>query len=142
MDLKAVRDDFSVKAPAYSWKLSVSLADIRKALNGKGVNIGPIEKIVATDISPSGRVMKLRISHGGGDTILGGNDFRLKVDPALIKSTLFTINQNAQDVRFEGRGYGHGVGMSQWGAYIMAREGRSYREILQYYYQGVDVVAP
>jgi stage II sporulation protein D len=140
--LKAVRDDFSVKAPAYSWKLSVSLADIRKALNGKGVNIGPIEKIVATDISPSGRVMKLRISHGGGDTILGGNDFRLKVDPALIKSTLFTINQNAQDVRFEGRGYGHGVGMSQWGAYIMAREGRSYREILQYYYQGVDVVAP
>ena len=140
--LKAVRDDFSVKAPAHSWKLSMSFDDIQKALNKKGVNLGPVENIAAVDISPSGRVMKIRMSHGGRETIMNGNDFRLKIDPVLIKSTLFTINQNAREVRFEGRGYGHGVGMSQWGAYVMAREGRTYRDILRYYYQGVDIVTP
>ncbi len=140
--LKAVRDDFSTKAPANSWKVSMSFDDIQKALNKKGANFGPVENIAAVDISPSGRVMKIKMSHGGRETIMNGNDFRLKIDPVLIKSTLFTINQNAREVRFEGRGYGHGVGMSQWGAYVMAREGRRYRDILRYYYQGVDVATP
>jgi len=140
--LKAVRDEFSLKAPACSWKLILNADEIKKALNKKGVTIGQVETIVAADVSPSGRVMKIRMSHGDRETILNGNDFRLKINPTLIKSTLFTISQNAQEIRFEGRGYGHGVGMSQWGAYVMAREGRSYRDILRYYYQGVDIAAP
>ena len=39
----------------------------------------------------------------------------------------------------EGRGFGHGVGMSQWGAYAMALQGRSYDQILRHYYRGVDL---
>jgi stage II sporulation protein D len=41
----------------------------------------------------------------------------------------------------EGRGFGHGVGMSQWGAYAMAREGRSYEQILRHYYRGVELLS-
>jgi len=138
--LKAVRDDYSLKAPTTAWDLTLRLDDIGKTLRRKGVDIGAIEKLSAEDISPSGRVMKIRIFHEGQETVLSGNDFRLKMNPAIIKSTLFTITHNGQDVRFEGKGYGHGVGMSQWGAYIMAREGRSYRDILRYFYQGVDII--
>ncbi|MEI8172588.1 MAG: SpoIID/LytB domain-containing protein [Deltaproteobacteria bacterium] len=140
--LKAVRDDYSVKAPNCAWKLALPLDDIRKALNKKGLDIGRIEKIDAVDVSPSGRVMKIRISHGGRVTIVSGNEFRLKIDPVLIKSTLFSMTHNEREVVFEGKGYGHGVGLSQWGAYIMAREGRSYGEILRYYYQGVEIGTP
>jgi stage II sporulation protein D len=140
--LKAVRDDYSAKAPGCAWKLTLRLDDIRKALNKKGLDIGRIEKIDAVDVSPSGRVMKIRISHGGRVTILSGNEFRLKIDPVLIKSTLFNMTHNEREIFFEGKGYGHGVGLSQWGAYIMAREGRSYGDILRYYYQGVEIGTP
>jgi stage II sporulation protein D len=140
--LKATPDEFSIKAPGCAWKLSMNIDDIKKALNKKGVDVGPIEKIVVSDLSPSGRVMKLRISHGGTDTTLSGNDFRLKTDPALIKSTLFSITPDGKEIHFEGKGYGHGVGMSQWGAYIMAREGRSYMDILQFFYKDVDIGPP
>ncbi len=40
----------------------------------------------------------------------------------------------------EGRGFGHGVGMSQWGAYAMAQQGRSYEQILRHYYRGVELL--
>ena len=120
----------------------MTLDDMRKTLNKKGLDIGPIEKVDVADISPSGRAVRVRIFHGGRETSLSGNDFRLKMDPTLIKSTLFTLSQDGREIRFEGKGYGHGVGLSQWGAYVMAREGRSFRDILKYYYQGVDIGPP
>jgi stage II sporulation protein D len=43
-------------------------------------------------------------------------------------------------VVFKGRGYGHGVGMSQWGAYKMAEEGKKAEEILSHYFQGIEIV--
>lgn len=47
--------------------------------------------------------------------------------------------QPALELLVEGRGFGHGVGMSQWGAYAMALQGRSYDQILRHYYRGVDL---
>lgn len=140
--LKSVRDEDSAKAPTCAWKLTMSLDDMRKTLNKKGLDIGPIEKVDVVDISPSGRAVKVRIFHSGREISLSGNDFRIKMDPMLIKSTLFTLSQDGREIRFEGKGYGHGVGLSQWGAYFMAREGRSFRDILKHYYQGVDIGTP
>jgi stage II sporulation protein D len=112
---------------------------IRKALSSKGLEIGSIERLVPVEVSPSGRVMKIKIFHGGREVVLNGNDFRTKIDPTLIKSTLFTIIKEGDEIRLEGRGYGHGVGMSQWGANIMASEGYSYGDILKHYYHGVEI---
>jgi len=137
--LKMVRDDYSIKAPNCSWTLSLSVDKIRKALSSKGLEIGSIERLVPVEVSPSGRVMKIKIFHGGKEAILNGNDFRSKIDPTLIKSTLFTIVKQGDEIRLEGRGYGHGVGMSQWGANIMAGEGYSYDDILKHYYRGVEI---
>jgi stage II sporulation protein D len=137
--LKAVRDDYSVKAPGCLWKLSLNVDKIRVALNRKGIDVGQIERLMPLDISPSGRVTKIKIFHGGMESVLTGNDFRLKTDPTQVKSTLFTMTKEGDEIRLEGKGSGHGVGMSQWGAYIMAREGFSYGDILKHYYYGVEL---
>ena len=140
--LKSVPDDYSLRAPGCAWEKTFSLEEIRKALNKQNMDLGDIEAITPEDRSPSGRFTKIRILHDGRETILSGNDFRLKIDPNLIKSTNFQMTRQDQMVHFTGRGFGHGVGMSQWGAYIMAQEGLSYRHILQYYYQGVEIGTP
>ena len=137
--LKAVRDDYSAKAPGCSWKLSLNIDKIRAALNRNGLDVGQIEKVMPVDISPSGRVTKIKIIHGGRESVLTGNDFRLKTDPTQVKSTLFTMTNEGDEIHLEGKGSGHGVGMSQWGAYIMAREGFSYGDILKHYYYGVEL---
>ena len=137
--LKAVRDDFSAKAPGYSWKLSLNIDKIRVALNKQGLDLGQIERLVPLDISPSGRVTKIKIFHEGKESVLSGNDFRLKTDPTQVKSTLFKMTNEGDEIHLEGKGSGHGVGMSQWGAYIMAREGLSYGDILRHYYYGVEL---
>jgi stage II sporulation protein D len=137
--LKAVSDDYSMKAPNCSWNISLSADKISKSLNKKGMEIGRIESLIPIDISPSGRIMKIKISHSGKETIVSGTDFRNKIDPSIIKSTLFTIINDGDEVRIEGKGYGHGVGMSQWGAHIMASEGYSYSDILKHYYLGVEL---
>ena len=137
--LKAVRDDYSIKAKNCSWKLSMNVDTIRKSLNKNGLEIGSIERLIPSDISPSGRVMKIRIFHGGRETIVNGNDFRIKIDPTLVRSTLFTMIREGDEIRLEGKGYGHGVGMSQWGAYFMALEGYSHGDILRHYYYGVEL---
>ena len=56
-----------------------------------------------------------------------------------LKSTKFTVSVEEQDIVFHVLGYGHRVGMSQYGANAMAKTGKTYREILQYYYSGVEI---
>ena len=137
--LKAVRDDYSLKAPGCNWKKTFGSHEIRAALNRNGIDVGPIEKITPELMSPTGRIMKIRIAHGDKDSVLSGNDFRLKIAPSLIKSTYMAVSQHNREISFDGKGYGHGVGMSQWGAYMMAKEGLSFQDILHHYYQGVEI---
>lgn len=137
--LRSVRDDFSAQVSNAEWKQYVDFEGIKRSLSTKGVDVGMIRSIVPADMSPTGRIKKLRIVHSRGETTLTGNHFRIKVDPGVIKSTLFTINNETNGIRLYGRGYGHGVGMSQWGAYQMAKAGYPYTTILQHYYSGVEV---
>ena len=65
---------------------------------------------------------------------LPGNELRKVLGYDQLKSTLFTVEENGEALIFRGKGYGHGVGMCQWGARGMALAGRSYLEILSYYY--------
>lgn len=57
-----------------------------------------------------------------------------------LRSTNFDIELKEKSVIFKVKGYGHGVGMSQWGAEVMAREGKDYEEILKYYYPNTEVI--
>src|SRR5699024_12260464 len=67
---------------------------------------------------------------------LSGKENREKLD---LRSNDFTVKQKDNHCIFTTKGVGHGVGMSQYGANGMAEEGKNYKEIIQYYYQGVEL---
>lgn len=137
--LKSMNDPYSLKAPSSAWGITLDYEAIRQALNRGGYDLGPISSLEILSTSPSGRVTRIRVTHRGGEVVMTGNEFRLKVGPRQVRSTLFSLIADGQSLRLEGRGYGHGVGMSQWGAQVMAAEGFSYREILKYYYPGTEI---
>ena len=56
-----------------------------------------------------------------------------------LRSTFFTISQNNKQITVNTKGYGHGVGMSQYGANGMAKNGYDYQKILKHYYQGIEI---
>ncbi|HOX95620.1 MAG TPA: SpoIID/LytB domain-containing protein [Syntrophales bacterium] len=137
--LKTVQDPYSLQAPNTTWSHYLSLDDIRGALARNGVDVGSLHGVEAYDTSPSGRVKRVRISGSAGERVINANLFRLHTDPRRLKSTLFTARRDSMGVLFEGKGAGHGVGMSQWGAYVMAKSGQTYRDILNHYYRGLEV---
>jgi stage II sporulation protein D len=70
---------------------------------------------------------------------VSAESFRHMVGASLLKSARFSAAVGAGVTVFRGRGYGHGVGMCQWGAHGMARAGRNWQEILQEYYPGAGI---
>ena len=79
-----------------------------------------------------GRVRSVRI----GGELVPATEFRQRLG---LRSTNFTVEEDGGDLVVTTRGYGHGVGMSQFGANEMAEAGRDYRAIIAHYYQGVEI---
>ena len=136
---------FCQRSPHFRWKKKVSLQDIEKALQKAGFKVGLIESIRIVDRDVSGRISDLEIISKRGSKIkLSANHFRLAVGPNIIRSTNFKLQIKKRyapfqqvgtgQAYFEGYGWGHGVGMCQWGAFFMARKGFNTGQILGYYY--------
>ena len=88
--------------------------------------------IQVTKTTSTGRVKEIQIN---GKLFLASD-----VTKALgLRSSFFEITKNDNQIIVHTKGFGHGVGMSQYGAYGMAKNGSNYQEILKYYYQGVDI---
>ena len=98
---------------------------------------------VALSGSPENWFGNITYTAGGGiDTMeIGGVAYRGTTLRSLLglRSTAFQVVVNESSILFETRGYGHRVGMSQYGADAMALEGNTYQQILQHYYQGTDL---
>jgi len=92
------------------------------------------EKIKLVEKTESGRIKKLMID----GQVINGREMRELLN---LNSTNFkiTLNPRTDIIEIETIGYGHGVGMSQWGANGMAKKGKKYAEILKYYYTGVEI---
>jgi len=118
----------------YYWEKTIEKEMVKKKLNENGYNVGDIKKIRILGRSSSGRITYLRIYHNRGHLDIRANNFRMVMDPSVIRSTLFAMEGMGNRIKFYGRGWGHGVGMCQWGAKGMAERGTNYRQILQYYY--------
>ncbi len=113
-----------------------SLADVSPAggayrVAGEGCAADYTAALIA---SLGGRVTRVRV--GGAE--LGGRQLRRILGGRGLRSTLFDIREAEGQVRFLGSGSGHGVGLSQWGARELARQGKTYREILSHYYSGTN----
>ncbi len=121
----------------FSEALSISRRELANKVNRRWKNAGlkaarlpkQIEVLSRYD---SGRVEELRL---GGATV-SGREMRKLLG---LNSANFTIAYTEDAAVFSTLGYGHGVGMSQYGANAMALEGADYKEILKYYYAGVDI---
>jgi len=84
------------------------------------------------------RITKLEVIHVDEDVTykvdVSLNKFRLLVGPDVVRSGLCTIRPQNGSFVFEGHGWGHGVGMCQWGAIVMAEKGKTYKQILAFYF--------
>jgi stage II sporulation protein D len=132
--LKPVRCDFSAGSPHFYWSLDVRLSELAETLRRNGVNSGAVSAIDVTERTPSLRASTVAVRGEHGTFTLRGNDFRRMLGYDTFKSTLFAVALDGEWARFSGRGYGHGVGMCQWGAKGMAEQGFSARQILEYFY--------
>jgi len=132
-------DPFCKSIGDFSWKASVSLRTLTYLLREVGVSCGNIKKVYVYKKTGSGRVSRVAIVGNCGRKILKVSTFKyaLNRDKLRLKSTLFRIKVNGSKVYFYGKGFGHGVGLCQWGAYGMAKQGYTWRQILKFYYPGV-----
>ena len=120
--------------------VTVTLKTVRYNLRSFGYKIGDVKKIKTVGYTSSGRVKEILVEHSGGELWLRSNRFRMVMNSGIIRSTNFSVKIKKGVAYFKGHGWGHGVGMCQWGAKGMAENGWDYKKILKYYYCGAEVV--
>jgi len=132
----------------FRWEISMSRADLQKQITKvTGENFGDLVDAVPQQRGRSGRVTRLQIT---GTQKSFEIDSELMIRRALLSTTLwsscFVVNKEMRGTLpekfiFRGAGWGHGVGLCQIGAGVMAARGKSFKEILQHYYRGVTIAA-
>ncbi len=133
--LRAVASPGDRLAPDYQTTVTLSADEMRQKLAAiDGVTLGddPAAWIGTPTCSPAGTVTAIPV----GGTTQKGTDIRTVLG---LRSACFTCTYEDGTFTLTVRGYGHGVGMSQYGADYLARQGYSWQEILQYYYTGITV---
>lgn len=124
----------------YTWEpVHLSRAELTQKLRARYPvfqSLGLIERIEPIQTTPGGRIVWLQLLDGQGQCVrMRASQFRLTVGAGVLRSTWCRIDRTADGFTFSsGRGFGHGVGMCQFGADGLAQAGRSYREILAHYY--------
>ncbi len=133
--------EFCSKSPHYSWRTEIGLSDIKDKLSGRLNISGVIADFLVEETNPQGRVRMVKIKDDQGATyLISAKDLRFLIGPDILRSTYFTISLDRDRVIFSGKGWGHGVGLCQWGAFGMAKKGYSYKEILEFYYPGAKIM--
>ena len=141
--LRAVKE---VRTETYPWEKNITAQQFSELLRKRGKNIGELKKIelspikigkASKDRTVSGRVKTVTFVGKSGKASMTGNDLRSMLG---LKSTLFSMSLNRNVVFIKGYGWGHGLGMSQYGAKAYAdSEHWDYQKILQHYYHGVEL---
>jgi stage II sporulation protein D len=143
--LRTHPDPYCATASPLKWESSLSVADLDAALRTSGLSTpAGWTAIEIISRSGSGRAQRLRIKGGTSpDALISASSFRFAVDRALgwnkIRSDLYDLRNDGDHILFSGRGSGHGVGLCQAGAEEMARQGKDYRQILDFYFPGTHL---
>ena len=128
--LRSVKSDWEKDiSPVFEDSKTFTIQEFYEKLN---LDSNSNFSIQVTKTTSTGRVKEIQIN---GKLFLASD-----VTKALgLRSSFFEITKNDNQIIIHTKGFGHGVGMSQYGAYGMAKNGSNYQEILKYYYQGVDI---
>ncbi|MFL5577900.1 MAG: SpoIID/LytB domain-containing protein, partial [Gemmatimonadaceae bacterium] len=141
------------QSPRFRWTRSYDAASLRATLERylrtyasvPSGGIGSVRFVATTGTTPSGRAAGLRVETDRGGYLLRGNDVRYVLRTSggeILNSTYFSVEPvvgrdgHLSQLTIRGAGYGHGIGMCQWGAIGRARAGQDYRTILRTYYPG------
>ncbi len=135
--LKSVSSTGEEIAPKYVSEKSISIINFVNIVNSS------VENVNLSSSQVNNEFIKITRTDAGGakeveinGIVMKGVDFRTMIG---LNSTNFTYSVDGSNIVFSCKGYGHGVGMSQWGANGMAKSGSSYEEILKHYYTGVEI---
>ncbi len=135
--LVAHPDPESLKGKMARWTRRFSAAEIESAMRNRGINISGLRSIEPEERGPSGRIVKVRINFDGESRVFRT---RTTLRRALkLPEILLEIEQKNGHYVFNGRGWGHGVGYSQWGSAILG-EKTSYGHILEFYYPNASLL--
>ena len=120
-----------------NWTATFTAEEVGAAAEKAGAKTGTVKTIEIGEKGESGRAVTFKIN--GSD--VSGPGLRIALDSTKLKSTLVSeVGVDNGKVTFKGRGYGHGVGMSQWGAYGMAEQGAKAQDIVLHYFRDVEIV--
>jgi len=134
-----VKDDFSLSCPYILWVERFSGQQVERALRRAGYSIGRLLRIEDLVRSRTGRILRLAVYHTRGTLTLEGKRFREALGNDIIRSTDFEVRADTGGFTFIGRGWGHGVGLSQWGAKEMADLAYQHKDILKFYYPLAEI---
>jgi len=130
--------DFDGNTPEAQWVKSFTREELSSRISG----VGNVLSMTPERTSPVGRIITMKVIGDRTSRVISGPALRLALG---LRSTWFTVTPDAagksvpSTFKIEGRGYGHGLGLSQWGAYSMARQGANYQQIVRHYYQNTTL---
>jgi stage II sporulation protein D len=132
------REDVAVASPHRGWTATLAPARLAAALAAEGRDVGTPTRLRIVETSASGRASRAVIEGTAGAATLAGPRLTRVLRGAGLKSTRVT---STGPLSVRGDGWGHGVGLSQYGAMGLARQGRTAEQILRFYYPGTRVAA-
>ena len=125
----------------YRWRVEYTPEELADLIGTRlGADLGPIRDMHPLARGPSGRIYRLKIT-GERDYVIIGKELEIRraLSRTHLYSSAFVVDKTAGRFVLNGAGWGHGVGLCQIGAAVMANNGTSYTEILQHYYRGTNV---
>jgi stage II sporulation protein D len=136
--LKSIPCSFCEKGEHFRWRVEMAVPDLVRKLRSGGAVLSDIVQLQVLDRDESDRVATLVLMDGDGQRKkIKGATFRMAAGPDLIRSTRFDAEVRGDKIVFNGKGWGHGVGLCQEGACGMAKQGYGAFDILRHYYHGV-----
>jgi stage II sporulation protein D len=134
-------DPYCLRRSPAKWQTRIPLHQLDEIFRAQGWHTpSPVTDIRITQQDAAGRASLLQVTGAGPPAQLSASSFRFAVDRALgwnqMRSDWYSATVSGADLEILGRGYGHGVGLCQAGAFEMATEGRSEKDILSFYFPG------
>ena len=131
--LQSVKSEGDMLSPNYEAEIKISIENMKSKLNLTGISDNSIaDYVYILKRDSAGYVLWLK----AGDRDISGIEFRSLFG---LRSANFTIEYSGSEAIITTKGYGHGVGMSQYGAKYMAEQGKKYKEIIKHYYKDVNI---
>ena len=155
--VKGKQGYYEKNLPWYRWSAEISQSELSNLIGlNTGKDIGQVKDIEVTKRGGGDVALEIKVTGGDGNLTvktenkirkaLGGAGYRIVLQDGsvtksreLLPSAFFTIEKSGDMFVIKGGGFGHGIGMSQNGANEMAKQGKNYREILELFYQDIEI---